>query len=66
MEGEEREGAWLYLLSLYCERKMPGHLSREEGASFLPAGATYSRCLPFPFPASLLLKTKLPLRLEIN
>ena len=64
MEGEEEEEApGSFSVFSFC----PAHTTRERGgATLLPASATYSMCLPFPFPASLHLKTKLPLRLEIN
>jgi len=66
MEGEEREGAWLFFPSLCCERQMPGHLSREEGASFLPAAQHTHSLSPFASPPSLSLKTKLPLSARIK
>jgi len=56
-------GAWLFLCFFVLSS---AHHQGEGGATLLPASTTYSRCLPFPFPASLHLKTKLPLRLEIN
>ena len=55
-------GAWLFLCFFVLSS---AHHQGEGGTPFCqPASATYSRCLPFPFPASLHLKTKLPLRLE--
>ena len=56
MEGEEEEEApdSFSVLSSAPARE-------RGGAPLLPTSATYSRCLPFPFPASLHLKTKLPL-----
>ena len=57
-ETERRKKGWRLACCSFC----PAPTARKRGdATLLPANATYSRCLPFPFPASLHLKTKLPL-----